>query len=68
MRTDEVVWHSPSGETITSSSDPRISLHDSNTRLVIRNVELGDSGTYQVNIRREITVASATIELNVLGE
>ena len=72
LRTEEIVWHTPLGP--VNASDPRTSLHDSNTRLVIRNVGLGDSGTYQISIVREITfavyqtVASTTIDLNVHGE
>lgn len=71
---DEIEWRGPSGEMIGSAVGSRLTLHDTNTRLVLRTAELADSGTYRIDIVREFAfalyriAASTTIDLNVLGK
>lgn len=71
---NQVRWRTPNGDVIGPESGPRIALHDANTRLVIQNVELEDSGTYHIEIFRECmpdvqseVCSSTTINLNVQG-
>ncbi len=66
----EIVWYAPDTSIITTG--PRYALLDNNKRLVLRNAELGDSGTYRIDIRRLLIanvfiVATSTILLVVKG-
>ena len=50
LSSSEIRWHNPRGELITG--DSRVSLHDTNKRLVVRQASLEDSGTYIVDVYR----------------
>ena len=45
IASEEIVWRGPDGQEVMNV-EGKTSLHDKNTRLVIRNIELADSGTY----------------------
>lgn len=68
----EIMWSRMDGTAIMT--DARVSLTDSNKRLLIRNIRLEDSGMYRVDIRRQITalsfrnLATAVIDLDVHGK
>ena len=72
LSSTEIRWFNPRGELIVA--DSRVSLHDSNKRLLVQNAGLADSGTYRVDIYREVltavflTLAETTVELNVHGK
>ena len=67
----EIIWSRGNGTAIIT--DTRVSLTDSNKRLMIRNVNLDDSGVYRVDIRRQVTalafrnLATTVIVLEVNG-
>ena len=74
----EIRWFNPRGELIVG--DSRVSLNNSNQRLLVQNAGLADSGTYRVDIyrvdiARPVSIipgprilAETTVELNVHGE
>ena len=68
----EIRWRNPRGDIITQ--DSRITLHNSNKRLVVRNATLEDSGSYRVEIYREVltvifrVLAETTVKLDVQCE
>ena len=68
----EIIWSRGNGTAIIT--DTRVSLTDSNERLLIRNVRLEDSGMYRIDIRRQISAlafrnrATAVIDLDVHGK
>lgn len=70
LASSEIVWRDPNWEHIAGE---RFDLVNANTRLVISNVQLEDSGDYRIDIIREVVVgslrsfASTTIDLNVQG-
>ena len=72
LASHEIEWKRSDGTPV--STDSRVSLHDSNYRLVIRNVNLQDSGVYRIEIVRETgpvvyqVLASTAIDLNVYGK
>ncbi len=70
VSSSEIMWYAPDNSVITSGG--RYSLLDSNTRLLLRGAELGDSGTYRIDIRRLIIgttflTVTSTIDLDVQG-
>ena len=73
IASEEIIWRGPDGQEVVNA-EGKTSLHDKNTRLVIRNIELTDSGTYTISVEREITprvfrtFAHTTTELNVHGK
>ena len=73
IASEEIIWRGPDGQEVMNV-EGKTSLHDKNTRLVIRNIELADSGTYTISVEREIslgvyrTFASTATELNVHGK
>lgn len=72
LSSDEIMWFSPRGELIVS--EDRMTFDNSSKTLVLRNVSLEDSGSYRVEIRREVvtfffrTLAETNITLDVHGE
>ena len=72
LESHEIVWMRPDGTTVFT--DARVSLHDSNHLLLIRNTILEDIGGYHVEIERETkrvvfqVLASTAIELKVHGK
>ena len=73
LTSEEIIWRGPDGQEVMNV-EGKTSLQDKNTRLVIRNVELADSGTYTISVEREIslgefrTFANTATELNVQGK
>ena len=66
LASHEIEWKRSDGTQVLN--DNRVFLHDSNYRLVIRNVTLQDSGVYWIEIVRESAPASTTIDLDVHGK
>lgn len=66
----EIIWHRPNGDDISNGS--KFSILDSEKRLRIQSASLEDSGTYRIDITRQIgpttfsTLATATIKLDVI--
>jgi hypothetical protein len=71
INSQEIVW---ARDGVVVSTDTRVSLTNSNKRLLIRNVGSVDGGMYRVDIKRQVaalavrTLATAVIDLNVHGE
>ena len=55
LTSEEIIWRGPDGQEVMNV-EGKTSLQDKNTRLVIRNVELADSGTYTISVEREISL------------
>ncbi len=72
LNSAEIRWRNPKGELI--SLDSRVSLHNSNKRLVVRNAGLSDSGSYTIEIYREVitavfrVLAETVVQLDVHGK
>ena len=72
LKSREIVWKRPDGNRV--HTDDRVSLHDSNHLLLIRNMILEDLGVYVIEIEREIkratfkVLAKTKIELRAYGK
>ena len=72
LESHEIVWKRSDGTRVFT--DDRVSLHDSNHLLLIRDMILQDIGVYKIEINREIkrvawkVLASTTIELRYFGK
>ena len=59
LASHEILWYQEGGMAI--DTDKRLSLMDSNKRLLIHNVNMKDSGVYRVDIQRQITTLAIRI-------